>query len=121
MTILKNDQLEAWDRSCFFHPSTHLAQFARGEAVTAAEIEPERAARQEFYLHLFDPPAYHRLCWRLATGEAVAVEAELHRRGLDPHATSPDPGREREYLDAVLSRLARAYGSGRSGPEEVAA
>ncbi|MGE5768654.1 MAG: aspartate aminotransferase family protein [Bacteroidota bacterium] len=30
--MLKNDQLEAWDRSCFFHPSTHLAQFARGEA-----------------------------------------------------------------------------------------
>jgi L-2,4-diaminobutyrate transaminase len=30
--MLKNDQLEAWDRGCFFHPSTHLAQFARGEA-----------------------------------------------------------------------------------------
>jgi len=30
--MLENDQLEAWDRECFFHPSTHLAQFARGEA-----------------------------------------------------------------------------------------
>ncbi|MEO3429946.1 aspartate aminotransferase family protein [Pelagibius sp. CAU 1746] len=30
--LLKNDQLETWDRECFFHPSTHLAQFARGEA-----------------------------------------------------------------------------------------
>ena len=30
--MLKNDQLEVWDRDCFFHPSTHLAQFARGEA-----------------------------------------------------------------------------------------
>jgi L-2,4-diaminobutyrate transaminase len=30
--MLKNDQLEAWDRDCFFHPSTHLAQFARGES-----------------------------------------------------------------------------------------
>ncbi len=30
--MLANDQLEAWDRDCFFHPSTHLAQFARGEA-----------------------------------------------------------------------------------------
>ncbi len=29
--MLKNDQLETWDRECFFHPSTHLAQFARGE------------------------------------------------------------------------------------------
>ncbi|MCC0075895.1 MAG: aminotransferase class III-fold pyridoxal phosphate-dependent enzyme [Rhodobacter sp.] len=27
-----NDQLAQWDRDSFFHPSTHLAQFARGEA-----------------------------------------------------------------------------------------
>jgi L-2,4-diaminobutyrate transaminase len=31
--MLRNrDQLEAWDRDHFFHPFTHLAQFARGEA-----------------------------------------------------------------------------------------
>jgi L-2,4-diaminobutyrate transaminase len=30
--MLRNDQLEQWDRESFFHPSTHLAQFARGEA-----------------------------------------------------------------------------------------
>ncbi|TDX33938.1 aspartate aminotransferase family protein [Rhodovulum visakhapatnamense] len=30
--MLKNDMLEQWDRESFFHPSTHLAQFARGEA-----------------------------------------------------------------------------------------
>lgn len=30
--MLRNDRLEAWDRETFFHPSTHLAQFARGEA-----------------------------------------------------------------------------------------
>lgn len=29
--MLRNDQLESWDRENFFHPSTHLAQFARGE------------------------------------------------------------------------------------------
>jgi L-2,4-diaminobutyrate transaminase len=29
--MLKNDQLDEWDRSSFFHPSTHLAQHARGE------------------------------------------------------------------------------------------
>jgi len=28
--VLKNNQLEAWDRENFFHPSTHLAEFARG-------------------------------------------------------------------------------------------
>ena len=30
--MLTNDQLAAWDRDNFCHPSTHLAQFARGEA-----------------------------------------------------------------------------------------
>ena len=28
--MLRNDQLDAWDRENFFHPSTHLAEFARG-------------------------------------------------------------------------------------------
>lgn len=30
--MLRNDQLDAWDRDNFFHPSTHLAQHARGES-----------------------------------------------------------------------------------------
>jgi L-2,4-diaminobutyrate transaminase len=30
--MLKNDQLDQWDRDHFFHPSTHLAQHARGES-----------------------------------------------------------------------------------------
>ena len=30
--MLTNDQLAQWDRESFFHPSTHLAQFARGDA-----------------------------------------------------------------------------------------
>lgn len=30
--MLTNDQLAKWDRESFFHPSTHLGQFARGEA-----------------------------------------------------------------------------------------
>jgi len=29
--MLTNDVLDRWDRENFFHPSTHLAQFARGE------------------------------------------------------------------------------------------
>ncbi len=29
---MKNDQLDQWDRENFFHPSTHLAQHARGES-----------------------------------------------------------------------------------------
>jgi L-2,4-diaminobutyrate transaminase len=30
--MLRNDLLDQWDRENFFHPSTHLAQHARGEA-----------------------------------------------------------------------------------------
>ncbi|WP_298495876.1 aspartate aminotransferase family protein [uncultured Maritimibacter sp.] len=30
--MLNNDQLDRWDRENFFHPSTHLADFARGDA-----------------------------------------------------------------------------------------
>jgi L-2,4-diaminobutyrate transaminase len=30
--MLTNDQLAQWDRDHFFHPSTHLAEFARGNA-----------------------------------------------------------------------------------------
>ena len=29
--MLTNDQLDRWDRDHFFHPSTHLAQFAKGD------------------------------------------------------------------------------------------
>jgi L-2,4-diaminobutyrate transaminase len=32
--MLTNDQLGKWDRENFFHPSTHLAQHARGETPT---------------------------------------------------------------------------------------
>ncbi|GAB5375561.1 MAG: aspartate aminotransferase family protein [Acuticoccus sp.] len=32
--MLTNDQLAAWDREAFFHPSTHLAQHARGDTVS---------------------------------------------------------------------------------------
>jgi L-2,4-diaminobutyrate transaminase len=32
--MLTNDQLGKWDRESFFHPSTHLAQHARGESPT---------------------------------------------------------------------------------------
>ncbi len=32
--MLTNDQLAAWDRDNFFHPSTHLANHARGETLS---------------------------------------------------------------------------------------
>ncbi|WP_296763290.1 aspartate aminotransferase family protein [Sediminimonas sp.] len=45
--MLRNDQLDKWDRENFFHPSTHLAQFARGEA-------PNRVIRTGSGCHIED-------------------------------------------------------------------
>ncbi|MCA0273183.1 MAG: aspartate aminotransferase family protein [Proteobacteria bacterium] len=45
--MLKNDQLDAWDRESFFHPSTHLAQHARGES-------PTRVIRTASGVHIED-------------------------------------------------------------------
>ncbi|MCV2866993.1 aspartate aminotransferase family protein, partial [Defluviimonas sp. WL0075] len=43
----KNDQLDQWDRASFFHPSTHLAQHARGES-------PNRVIRTASGVHIED-------------------------------------------------------------------
>ena len=45
--MLRNDELDAWDREAFFHPSTHLAQHARGES-------PNRVIRTAAGVHIED-------------------------------------------------------------------
>ncbi len=45
--MLRNDMLEKWDRDSFFHPSTHLAEFARGNA-------PQRVIRTAQGCHIED-------------------------------------------------------------------
>lgn len=45
--MLKNDQLDQWDRDTFFHPSTHLAQHARGES-------PSRVIKTASGVHIED-------------------------------------------------------------------
>ena len=45
--MLKNDQLDQWDRENFFHPSTHLAQHARGES-------PSRVIKTASGVHIED-------------------------------------------------------------------
>ena len=61
--MLRNDQLDAWDRENFFHPSTHLADFARGDLPnrivmggTGCHIEDRDGNR------LLDGFAYLRVC-----------------------------------------------------------
>ncbi|MBV1896871.1 MAG: aspartate aminotransferase family protein, partial [Rhodobacteraceae bacterium] len=45
--MLKNDHLDRWDRENFFHPSTHLAQHARGES-------PSRVIKTASGVHIED-------------------------------------------------------------------
>ena len=45
--MLRNDQLDQWDRENFFHPSTHLAQHARGET-------PSRVIKTAAGVHIED-------------------------------------------------------------------
>ncbi len=45
--MLRNDPLEAWDRDSFLHPSTHLAEFARGNV-------PQRLIQGGTGSHIFD-------------------------------------------------------------------
>lgn len=45
--MLTNDQIDQWDRENFFHPSTHLAQHARGES-------PSRIVSSGKGVHLTD-------------------------------------------------------------------
>ena len=44
---LINDNLSQWDRDYFFHPSTHLAQHARGES-------PNRIIKSGEGVYIFD-------------------------------------------------------------------
>ena len=82
-------------------------RLARGAAPAAGRRDPARAAQQDFFLHLFEPPVVHRLCWELDAGDALAVEAELRRRGIEAHARAPEPAREREYLLLARALVAR--------------
>jgi LuxR family maltose regulon positive regulatory protein len=84
-----------------------LVRIARGQAPVAVAVDAERAARQKYHQHLFEPVIHYRLRRRLAAGEAVKVEAELRERGVDPHATTPDPAREYEYLLLARALVAR--------------
>ncbi len=45
--MLTNDELAKWDRESFFHPSTHLGQFARGDA-------PQRIIKGAEGVHIID-------------------------------------------------------------------
>jgi len=82
-------------------------RLARGQSAPSGEAELERSRRESLSIRLFGSLAYHRLCWRLAAGEAAEVEAELRRGGLDPRSTVLDPRWEAEYLLLARALIVR--------------
>jgi hypothetical protein len=86
-------------------------RLARGAAPPAGSVDLAHVARQDFFLHLFEPPAYHRLCWQLDAGDALGVERELRRRGIESNVRMPEPARESEYLLLARALVARGRGA----------
>ena len=82
--MLRNDQLELWDRESFFHPSTHLAEFARGDApqrvITGGSgvfIEDRDGTPTQLSAHLlpvYDSPD------DIPSGDDPGTEIVLHRK-----------------------------------------
>jgi L-2,4-diaminobutyrate transaminase len=73
--MLTNDQIDAWDRGHFFHPSTHMAQHARGES-------PARVIEGGEGVHIVDRDGKRSLdafaglyCVNVGYGRAKIAEA----------------------------------------------
>ena len=73
--MLKNDQLEAWDRQSFFHPSTHLAQFARGEAAQRVMTTGEGVYVKDREGHTFLDAFAGLYCVNVGYGRAEIADA----------------------------------------------
>jgi L-2,4-diaminobutyrate transaminase len=77
--MLTNDQLAQWDRENFFHPSTHLAEFARGNA-------PQRIITTAKDCHITDRDGTRLLdafaglyCVNVGYGRQEIAEAIAHQ------------------------------------------
>ncbi len=119
--MLTNDPLAQWDRESFFHPSTHLAQYARGET-------PSRIITGGEGVHIADRDGHRLLdafaglyCVNVGYGrneiaDAIAAQArELayyhayvgHGTEAVDHARPHDPrARARRHVQGLLRPLA---------------
>ena len=125
--MLRNDQLEQWDRENFFHPSTHLAQFARGELperiVTGGSGVYHRGPRRQ-------PPA-RRLCRPLLRqcrlrppgdrrGDRRAGEGTAYYHAYVGHGTEASITLAKMILDRAPANMSKVYfGLGGSDANET--
>ncbi|GGC13148.1 aspartate aminotransferase family protein [Marivita lacus] len=125
--MLRNDQLDQWDRDNFFHPSTHLAQHARGES-------PSRVIKTASGVHIEDRDGNRLLdafaglyCVNVGYGRteiADAIAAQAHElayyHSYVGHGTEASITLSKMILDRAPSHMSKVYfGLGGSDANET--
>ncbi|WP_417722213.1 aspartate aminotransferase family protein [Salipiger sp.] len=114
--MLHNDQLEKWDRESFFHPSTHLAEFARGNL-------PQRVVTGGKGCHIEDRDGNRLLdafaglyCVNVGYGrpeiaEAIAEQAReiAYYHAYVGHGTEASITLSRMILDRAPDNMSKVY------------
>lgn len=125
--MLHNDQLSQWDRENFFHPSTHLAQHARGDT-------PTRIIRTAQGCHIEDRDGNRMLdafaglyCVNVGYGrqeiaEAIAEQAKelAYYHAYVGHGTEASITLSKMILDRAPDNMSKVYfGLGGSDANET--
>ncbi len=114
--MLKNDKLEEWDRENFFHPSTHLAEFARGNI-------PQRVVTGGKNCHIEDRDGNRLLdafsglyCVNVGYGrqeiaEAIAAQARelAYYHAYVGHGTEASITLAKMILDRAPDHMSKVY------------
>ncbi|SIS51579.1 L-2,4-diaminobutyrate transaminase [Roseivivax lentus] len=114
--MLKNDMLEKWDRENFFHPSTHLAEFARGNV-------PHRVITGGQGCHIEDRDGNRMLdafaglyCVNVGYGrqdiaEAIAAQAKelAYYHAYVGHGTEASITLSKMVLDRAPEHMSKVY------------
>ena len=114
--MLKNDMLDQWDRENFFHPSTHLAEFARGNL-------PNRVITGGTNCHIEDRDGTRLLdafaglyCVNVGYGrqdiaEAIAAQAKelAYYHAYVGHGTEASITLSKMILDRAPEHMSKVY------------
>lgn len=114
--MLHNDQLDQWDRENFFHPSTHLAEFARGNIT-------QRVIRRASGCHIEDREGNRMLdafaglyCVNAGYGrseitEAIAEQAKelAYYHAYVGHGTEASITLAKMVLDRAPDHMSKVY------------
>lgn len=113
---LTNDLLASWDRENFFHPSTHLAQFARGElgsqVITGGEgvyIEDRNGKRMlDAFAGLYCVNVGYG---RVEVAEAIATQARelAYYHAYVGHGTEASITLAKMIIDRAPAHMSKVY------------